>query len=54
MREIECFDCGGSGWGLETENNLPLQCTCTTCKGEKKIMVTDEFAKFILGEEAHE
>lgn len=54
MREIDCYECDGSGWGYEIENGLPLQCTCDVCKGAKKITVTDEFARFILGEEAHE
>lgn len=50
MREIDCYDCEGTGQGFEIENGLPLQCTCTTCKGEKKIKVTEEFAKLISGE----
>jgi len=50
MIEIDCYDCEGSGWGLEIDNGLPLQCVCTTCKGEKKVIVTEEFAKHILGE----
>ncbi|MWV44802.1 hypothetical protein GRF59_14370 [Paenibacillus sp. HJL G12] len=50
MTEIDCYNCDGEGWYVTSDWWGPEQIQCEVCKGNKKIMVDDEFAKHLQAE----
>lgn len=46
--EIVCYDCGGQGWIVTYSlSGYPDQEECWICKGEKKLMVDERFARMM-------